>query len=172
LCSPGAGDNSEKLDIIYEALEVLLEKGWGKFFVKDYVKSLKTATGSIISAPASIYPLVEEMRKFRGKIEGGICVRRFEHLSDERRFFILNDSICLHPKDDNLTDYVLLANWVAERVKSPFFSIDIARNEEGRCRIVEIGDGQVSDLVGWGVERFVNNWRRHYGNSDANVAGR
>jgi hypothetical protein len=41
---------------------------------------------------------------------------------------------------------------------SPFFSVDIARRADGIDRIVEIGAGQVSDLVGWSVERFVEIW--------------
>jgi hypothetical protein len=36
--------------------------------------------------------------------------------------------------------------------------IDFARRAGGVERIVEIGDGQVSDLVGWAVERFVKIW--------------
>jgi ATP-grasp domain, R2K clade family 3 len=47
----------------------------------------------------------------------------------------------------------------AETIASPFFSVDVARRVDGVERIVEIGDGQVSDLVGWSVERFVNIWR-------------
>jgi hypothetical protein len=43
----------------------------------------------------------------------------------------------------------------AEAIASPFFSVDVARRADGVDRIVEIGDGQVSDLVGRSVERFV-----------------
>jgi hypothetical protein len=42
---------------------------------------------------------------------------------------------------------------------SPFFSVDVALREDGVARIVEIGDGQVSDLVGWSPERFAEMWR-------------
>ena len=40
----------------------------------------------------------------------------------------------------------------AEAIASPFFSVDIARRADGVERIVEIGDGQVSDIVGWSVD--------------------
>ncbi len=30
--------------------------------------------------------------------------------------------------------------------------------KDGALRIVEVGDGQVSDLVGWNVEQFVALW--------------
>ncbi len=36
----------------------------------------------------------------------------------------------------------------AERVPSKFFSVDVARRQDGLLRVVEVGDGQVSDLVG------------------------
>jgi hypothetical protein len=36
--------------------------------------------------------------------------------------------------------------------------VDVARREDGVERVVEIGDGQVSDLVGWSVEQFVEIW--------------
>lgn len=37
--------------------------------------------------------------------------------------------------------------------------VDVALREDGVERIVEIGDGQVSDLVGWSPERFAEMWR-------------
>jgi len=38
------------------------------------------------------------------------------------------------------------------------FAVDVARRADGVERIVEVGDGQVSDLVGWSVGRFVEIW--------------
>lgn len=35
-----------------------------------------------------------------------------------------------------------------------FFSIDIVEDIYGKSWLVEIGDGQVSDYVGWEVENF------------------
>jgi hypothetical protein len=46
----------------------------------------------------------------------------------------------------------------AEAIASSFFSVDVARRADGVDRIVEIGDGQVSDLSGWSVGRFVGIW--------------
>jgi ATP-grasp domain-containing protein len=40
----------------------------------------------------------------------------------------------------------------------PFFGVDVARRAGGVERIVETGDWQLSDLVGWSVERFVHVW--------------
>lgn len=128
--------------------------GWGKFFVKDYVKSLKTSLGSILSDPSEVGALVAEMQKYRGTIEGGLCIRRVEDLrpETERRFFVL------HGKPYSAEEGAIPpeVEECAERIESPFFSMDAALDTQGRLRIVEIGDGQVSDLVGWSVDRFVS----------------
>jgi hypothetical protein len=47
-----------------------------------------------------------------------------------------------------------------ERIRSPFYSVDVVEREDGTLRIGEVGDGQVSDLVGWSVERLVEIWQR------------
>jgi hypothetical protein len=36
----------------------------------------------------------------------------------------------------------------------PFISIDVAEREDGVLRLLEIGDGQVSDRKKWGLQRF------------------
>ena len=66
----------------------LSDLGWPEFFIKDYVKSLKTSVGSRISKPEQVVAVVAEMRRFRGVIEGGFCVRRVENFlpDTERRF--------------------------------------------------------------------------------------
>ena len=126
--------------------------GWSEFFVKDYVKSLKTSMGSKVSDPEQIGPLVEEMRKFRGTIEGGLCVRRVEDLKPEteERYFVLRGNAFAAAG----TGVPHIVSMCAERISSPFFSVDVAKNEKDQLRVVEIGDGQVSDTVGWTIERF------------------
>lgn len=52
--------------------------GWPAFFVKDYVKSLTTARGSVADTPSQVAEVVDLIEKFRGRIDGGVCVRRFE----------------------------------------------------------------------------------------------
>ena len=63
--------------------------GWGAYFVKDYVKSLKTGRGSVVREPAEIPALLAEMKEYRGEIEGGVCVRRVENFvpEAETRYF-------------------------------------------------------------------------------------
>jgi len=130
--------------------------GWEAFFVKDYVKSLKTSRGSIVRDPSEIGAVVEEMKQFRGEIEGGLCVRRVEPFvtDSERRYFVL-DKQAFSSDGQPVPDVV---RQVASRITSPFFSVDVVRRDDGVLRVVEIGDGQVSDLVGWSAAAFVAMW--------------
>jgi hypothetical protein len=133
-------------------LEQELQKiGWKEFFVKDYVKSLKTSTGSRITRPEDIQKLVSEMKTFRGQIEGGICVRKVESFlpETETRYFVFNGNA--HSPNGIVPEIV---NECAQRIKSPFFSVDVIQRDDGLLRVVEVGDGQVSDLVGWTPGQF------------------
>jgi hypothetical protein len=132
--------------------------GWDAFFVKDYVKSLKTARGSVVRDPAEIGTVVAEMIRVRGAIEGGLCVRRVEPLlpDAERRYFVLGGTP--HAAAGDAVPPVV--ETVARRIPSPFFSVDVARRADGALRVVEVGDGQVSDLVGWAAVEFAALWGR------------
>jgi hypothetical protein len=129
---------------------------WEKFFIKDYVKSLKTSVGSVISRPEEIHLVLAELQKFRGTIEGGVCVRRYEDLIpySEKRYFVIQGQA--HGAVGPVPD---LVSECARRIASPFFSIDVATRADGVLRVVEIGDGQVSDLVGWEPARFAELWK-------------
>ncbi|PSB54972.1 ATP-grasp domain-containing protein [Chamaesiphon polymorphus] len=135
----------------------LTELGWSQFFIKDYVKSLKTSTGSIINSPSAINSLVGEMQKFRGTIEGGICVRKVEDFitETERRYFVINGRVFAASPD---LEIPAIVTECSRRIDSKFFSVDTIDRRDGVTRIVEIGDGQVSGLVGWTVDRFADLW--------------
>jgi hypothetical protein len=124
---------------------------WPSFFIKDYVKSLKTSAGSRITKPEQVSALVADMQKFRGTIEGGFCVRRVEEfLADtERRYFVIDGNP--HAATGEVPPIVVECS---KRISSRFYSVDVVQRKDGELRIVEIGDGQVSDLVGWTPERF------------------
>jgi ATP-grasp domain, R2K clade family 3 len=145
------------LDTDADLVSELQRLGWGKFFVKDYVKSLKTSVGSIIEDPKQIQMVVSEMEKYRGFIEGGLCIRRVEDFiaGSDQRFFVLNKTPYAARLEETIPEAVALC---AAAIPSLFFSVDVARRADGVERIVEIGDGQVSDLVGWSIERFVEIW--------------
>lgn len=138
----------------------LKKLGWKKFFLKDFVKSLKTAGGSVVNTPEDAPRVMELMEKYRGTLEGGLVVREFEEgLHDEHRWFVYNKGVWFHhaPSEKDSKAFVdmvdrsaTMLHTIAERIDSPFFSVDVALNEAGEVRVVEIGDGQVSDLTdGW-----------------------
>ena len=147
------------LDTDADLTSELRRLGWEKFFIKDHVKSLKTSVGSIIEDPEQIKTVVSEMEKYRGFIEGGLCIRRVEDFitGSERRYFVLNRTPYAAEPDAAIPEPVAFC---AEAIASLFFSVDVTRRADGVERIVEIGDGQVSDLVGWSVERFVEIWSK------------
>lgn len=139
----------------------LLQLGWPKFFIKDFVKSLKTSVGSIIERPEDIRTVVAEMEKYRGTIEGGLCVRRVEDflVDTEKRYFVINGKPFASDEEAEIPSLVFECT---KRIDSNFFSIDVVQRRDGQLRVVELGDGQVSDLVGWSVTRFVQIWQLSY----------
>ncbi len=136
----------------------LSKLNWARFFIKDFVKSLKTSVGSIIERPEDIYIVAAEMEKYRGMIEGGLCVRRIEDFvpDTEQRYFVLNNKPYSSDPKAVIPSIVFEC---ASRIDSKFFSVDVVSRTDGELRIVEIGDGQVSDLVGWSLENFINIWK-------------
>jgi hypothetical protein len=129
----------------------------GKAFIKDYVKSLKTGKGSIVTSEAGIVQAVSDMKFYRGAIEGGIVLREVVELipDSETRFFVVNGKI-FSPKKD-IVQYKLVENVVLnmEHKNLPFYSVDVATKKDGNEIVIEIGDGQVSDYVGWSLDDFI-----------------
>lgn len=130
----------------------LADVRWPGYFVKDYVKSLNTGPGSLVTHPKEIARVIAQLKKYRGEIEGGVCLRRPEEYlpGSERRYFVAGDRA--FSADGEVPDLVASC---AARVPSPFFSVDVARRSDGAQRIVEIGDGQVSDRKEWSVQQLV-----------------
>jgi hypothetical protein len=99
------------------------------------------------------------MQRFRGVIEGGFCVRRVESFLPETecRYFVM-DGIA-HAALGDVPPIVLEC---ARRLRSRFYSVDVVKRTDGEFRIVEVGDGQVSDLVGWTPEDFAAVLAKHF----------
>lgn len=138
-----------------QAKKEMLAHGWTQAFVKDYVKSLKTGQGSVAISPDDLNRVFEDMITYRGKIEGGIVLR---HVMDilpemEKRYFILNDRVF---SPDNATFALDLVEQVRDRLLGTrfFYSVDVSQTKEGKALVIEIGDGQVSDFVGWNLRDF------------------
>lgn len=125
--------------------------GWGKFFVKDYVKSNYGERGSIANSPSEVQEIITLIREHRGEIEGGIALRKVEDLQPETevRYFVFNG------KPYSPTGVIPnIVNEVASRHKVPFYSVDIIQRSDGELRLIEIGDGQVSDRKSWDAGVF------------------
>jgi ATP-grasp domain, R2K clade family 3 len=138
---------------------VLRTLDWPEYFIKDYVKSLKTSVGSRISRPEQVNAMIAAMRQFRGVIEGGFCIRRIEAFrpETERRYFVLN-RVPYAP----FGEVPAIVHEGVSRLDGGFYSLDTIERTDGQSRIVEVGDGQVSDLVGWEPEQFAKILAKHF----------
>jgi hypothetical protein len=125
---------------------------WTSCFLKDYVKSVATAGGSTARNLSEIPSILERMTKYRGEIEGGVCARRnedFEFKSESRHFVYQGKPFS---RTGDTPDIVAAA---AQHILSPFFSVDVARRPDGVLRIIELGDGQVSDRKDWTARKLL-----------------
>lgn len=128
--------------------------GWDSYFVKDYVKSNTGNKGSIAKSPEQIMEIVYQLKFYRDEIEGGIALRKVEDYveNSEQRYFVVNQKAY----GPTSADVPSIVHQVAERIKAPFYSVDIVQTAQGEWRVVELGDGQVSDRKTWPLDRFVD----------------
>lgn len=136
-------------DDVASALCIL---GWTGCFLKDYVKSLSTDGGSLVTDLNEIPAVVAKLKKYRGQIEGGLCARQIEDFipDSEMRHFIFRGTI--YSLRDDVPEVVRTA---AQKVNSPFFCVDTICRSDGQVRIVELGDGQVSDRKLWPAAQLI-----------------
>lgn len=137
------------------ALNTFNKLGWDRAFVKDYVKSIKTGKGSIVESSEDIERLQRDMLQYKGFIEGGLVLRRVEEFdkSSETRFFVLNGEI-FYP-NNTAPGMIELAHEIVQLHSNFFYTIDIVA-QNNSYKVIEIGDGQVSDCVGYNVKEFIN----------------
>jgi hypothetical protein len=155
------GNSLETPERVYHfALGAFAATSGMRLQIKDYVKSLKTAGGSVVTSADEIKEVLAKMEKYRGAIEGGVVLRKFEEFfpNSEIRYFVINGKFFGQDRAFDLRHMGILDS-IARIVPSPFYSVDIALRVDGVARIIEIGDGQVSDLVGWTPERFAQIWK-------------
>ena len=131
---------------------MLALNNWSGYFVKDYVKSLTTQRGSIAYSITEIEEIIDLLKQYRGRIEGGICIREMETLQaeTEERYFILKNKA--FSRTGEIPEIV---QKLATQIDSPFFSADIVLNYNNQPRLIELGDGQVSDIKKWTPEQFI-----------------
>lgn len=91
------------------------------------------------------------IEQYRGSVEGGVCIRKFEELlpETEERYFVLDRKA--FSRDGNVPS---LVHELAALIPSPFFSVDTVISKSGQLRLIELGDGQVSDRKKWSPGQF------------------
>ena len=155
---PGQKPDADFAAELQTTLEALEAEGWSGFFLKDDVKSLKTGLGSRLNTSTQAKDWLKAFCQIR-ELEGGVCVRRLEEwqVNTETRWFVWQEEAYgPHGEQGNAHSADLPAPVQAalQAIDSPFYSVDVVQNAQGQWRLVELGDGQVSDTVGWTVERF------------------
>jgi hypothetical protein len=161
-------ETEKSIDNVIEKSKIFGRK---PVILKDYVKSEKHdwETGCFVSNASNTAKLretIENLIKLRGKyFNEGIVIREFIKLNDltvhsksgmplkeEYRLFFYNKKLVgiydyWEEGDYNLSkpDTTEFEE-IAKQVESNFFSMDIARRQNGELVIIELGDGQVSGL--------------------------
>jgi hypothetical protein len=143
-----------------QSAKALQVANWQKVFVKDSVKSLSTGRGPVAHSTDEVMATLAEMIHYRGSLEGSICLREFEAFEEgtERRYFVIKG--VGHSAEGRSVPPIV--SEVAKRLSrysnpawSDFYSVDVVNLESGGHRVVEIGDGQVSDTKEWTAKRLI-----------------
>jgi hypothetical protein len=134
----------------------------GAAVVRDWVKSAKhewkTATfvPDLDDADAA-WRIARRLRAIRDdQFTGGFVLRRFEHFvgAEVRTWWVRGRCVAVTPHPDTPdaepsdVDAALLDLVIAPAVRTlatPFVTVDLVRDADARWRVVEVGDGQVSD---------------------------
>jgi hypothetical protein len=143
------------------------ELGRPAAIVKDFVKSAKHRWNEACFIPAGtgrgrFEEILKAFLEVRGELfEKGIVLRRFHELMkladdirgqpvhEEYRLFMWRGKLlAATPSIFGPGPLEKLNDWesIAQRFKSPFISMDIARQADGSWIIIEVGDGGVSGL--------------------------
>lgn len=129
--------------------------GDGPVIVKDWVKSRKHEweTACYAPAPEDVPRVAARMVELQGDdLTGGIVLRAFERWTgpEARVWWVEGEPVVVtaHPDTPGALarpDTEAVAPAVAA-LGCPFVTTDLARRDDGVWRVVEVGDGQVSDF--------------------------
>ncbi|WP_426454189.1 ATP-grasp domain-containing protein [Paenibacillus sp. S-38] len=160
------------LDRVHERLQTFAEQGIRSLLIKDFVKSRKHEWEDACYIPdmmdrGQVERVLGNFISRQGEdLNGGVVFREFVlleqaavhpksgmPLANEYRLFFLHHRLLtaaaywdeLEYRGQELPDLTRFQE-AAERIPSPFFTMDIARIAEGKWLIIEIGDGGVSGL--------------------------
>ncbi|WP_283134447.1 ATP-grasp domain-containing protein [Rhizohabitans arisaemae] len=136
--------------------DAVAELGEGGYVVKDYVKSRKHEWLEACHAPDST-ALPRVVARFvelaGGDLTGGVVVRRFEDFAggETRVWWLDGDVVFAGPHPDTPGDPAAVPDDLIEirdavrALDARFVTTDVARRSDGVWRVIEVGDGQVSD---------------------------
>lgn len=139
-----------------------LQDTFGRFMVKDYVKSVKGSDfpvyfdSSITQSEFDNW--MEKFYEYRGDLlTGGICIKKYLDLkkydsntNEYRAFYYHNELMILMKSLNQIIEYCKPPVELINKYKmldSPFFTIDFAQLEDDSWIIIESGDGQVSGIT-------------------------
>ena len=156
---------------LQDSLSILYTKIHFNYFIKDFVKSIKTENGiEKISKNIMFFDMCNKIKKFkkeRGNLyTGGIVLKEFVNLEkvlykgesnkNEWRAFYLYGKLVDLSNNSNINIIhskitgppIEMVNKIGEILseKSNFFTVDYAKKINGQWIILETGDGQVSGL--------------------------
>jgi hypothetical protein len=147
------GDGQDDFD------RVRSELGAGPAVLRDYTKSMKHYWHEAAFIPdladaVAAWRVASRFRELRGdEFVGGFVLRRFEEFTgaEARTWWIdgVRRLVTAHPDTpDDLPPADIDLEAVAPLVATlglPFVTVDLARRSDGVWRVIELGDGQVSD---------------------------
>ena len=138
-----------------------IKKTFGRFMVKDFVKSVKGTQfprffdSSVTQEKFNEY--MEIFYKYRGNLlTGGICIKEFLDLkyynekTNEYRVFYINNKIASVSRNSGQEQYTnqppteLLEKY--SNLSSCYYTIDYVELSDGTWKVIEAGDGSVSGL--------------------------
>jgi len=143
--------------------EWLAPLGGGPAIVKDYVKSRKHewAEACFIPDAADVEHATKVITRMielqEDSLQGGVVLRRFENFDQadgrtvEARVWWVDGEPVLVSAHPDTPDQVVEPDLTAitplvRQLGCRFVTTDVARRDDGVWRVVEVGDGQVSDL--------------------------
>ncbi|XVV10565.1 ATP-grasp domain-containing protein [Actinoplanes sp. CA-131856] len=130
--------------------------GHGAAVLRDYTKSMKHYWHEAAYIPdladaGKAHAVARRFRELRGDdFTGGFVLRRFEEFTgaEARTWWVGGECrlITAHPDTPGQVPPDVDVSFLKGAVAGlPFVTVDLARHRDGRWRVVELGDGQVSD---------------------------